>query len=110
MFSIKLKELREKAGFSQQALANKIGVSQSTIGMWESGKREPNFETTSKLADFFNCSTDYLLGKSDVPTSLDEQLANEEFALYGEVHDLTDEEKQRVLDFIKFTKSQRKNV
>lgn len=109
MFSIKLKELREEADFSQKMLANKIGVSQSTVGMWESGKREPNFEMVSKLADFFNCSTDYLLGKTDNHASLDEQLSHEEFALYGEVHDLTDEEKQRVLDFIKFTKSQRKD-
>lgn len=63
MFSIKLKELREGRGLSQQALAQKIEVSQSTIGMWESKKREPNFETMEKIADFFNVTTDYLLGR-----------------------------------------------
>lgn len=64
MFSIKLKELREGRGLSQQALAQKIEVSQSTIGMWESKKREPNFETMEKIADFFNVTTDYLLGRT----------------------------------------------
>ena len=68
MFSLKLKELREKAGLSQYAFADKFGVAQSTVGNWESGKREPNFETTRKLADFFSVSVDYLLDRDGVYT------------------------------------------
>ena len=69
MFRIRLKQLREDSGDSQYTFADKFGVSQSTIGNWEAGKREPNFETLRKLADYFNVSTDYLLGKdSNVPT------------------------------------------
>lgn len=63
MFSLKLKELRENSGLSQKAFSQKLGVSQSTVGMWESNKREPGFETTKKIADFFGVSTDYLLGR-----------------------------------------------
>ena len=37
MFQVRLKELRERAGFSQAVLAKKVGVAQSTVGMWESG-------------------------------------------------------------------------
>ena len=106
----RMKELRTKIGLSQQAVADYLGITQQAYANYERLAREADYETLKKLSDIFNCSIDYLLGKSDVPTSLDEQLANEEFALYGEVHDLTDEEKQRVLDFIKFTKSQRKDV
>lgn len=70
MFQIKLKELREDKGLSQYAFAKEFGVAQSTVGNWESGTREPNFETMQRLADFFGVSVDYLLGgdeKSENP-------------------------------------------
>ena len=63
MFQIRLKELREKAGYSQQGFANAIGVKQSTVGNWEAGAREPKFEVMERLADFFGVSVDYLLGR-----------------------------------------------
>lgn len=63
MFRIRLKELRENAGLSQYKFADKFGVAQSTVGSWEAGKREPNFDTMQRLADFFNVSIDYLLGR-----------------------------------------------
>lgn len=66
MFRTRLRELREAAGYrSQQAFANAFGVAQSTVGNWEAGKREPNYETTLRLARFFHVSLDYLLGKSN---------------------------------------------
>ena len=68
MFQIRLKELREKAGYSQYSFAAAFGVAQSTVGSWESGVKEPrNYDTTRRLADFFNVSTDYLLGHTDDP-------------------------------------------
>ena len=55
MFQTKLRELRELSGYkSQQAFADAFGVAQSTVGGWEAGKREPNYETTFRLAEFFN--------------------------------------------------------
>ena len=110
MFALRLKELREKRGLSQKAFATKLGVSQSTVGMWESKKREPNFKTAETIASFFNVTTDYLLGRTDDRNpndSLDKQLEGIDFALWGEVHDLTDEEKQDIINFVKFTKSKR---
>lgn len=63
MFQTRLRELRESAGYkSQQAFADAFGVAQSTVGGWEAGKREPNYETTMRLARFFGVSIDYLLG------------------------------------------------
>lgn len=63
MFPSTLKILRKASGYkSQQAFADAFGVAQSTVGMWEAGKREPNYETTIRLSKFFNVSIDYLLG------------------------------------------------
>ena len=63
MFQTRLKELREAAGYkSQQSFADAFGVAQSTIGNWEAGKREPNYETTIRLAQFFKVPVGYLLG------------------------------------------------
>lgn len=67
MFQIRLKKLREDAGFTQAALSKKLGVSQGTIGNWESGTREPNLDTLQQIANYFHVSTDYLLGKTDIP-------------------------------------------
>ena len=66
-FNIRLKGLRKSRNFSQQSLANALGISKSSINMYERGEREPNFEMLETIADFFNVDMDYLLGKSDVP-------------------------------------------
>lgn len=68
MFEKRLRTLREEQGFrSQQALADALGVAQSTVANWECGRREPNYETTKKLADLFQVTVDYLLGRGDDP-------------------------------------------
>lgn len=58
------KQLRISSGLTQVEMAQKIGISRSTIGMYETGAREPDFETLEKIADFFNVDTDYLLGRT----------------------------------------------
>ena len=66
-FSDMLRYLRKRDGLSQKELAEKAGVTRSTIGMYETGKREPDFETLEALADVFNVNMNTLLGKSDSP-------------------------------------------
>ena len=144
MFMLRLKELREEKGMNQREFAAALGVSPATVGMWESGAREPrSFKQLQRIADYFAVSTDYLLGntpfgrtfvfddesqidedldwagqpqskaeKKEAPipeaeTGLDAQLSGIDFALSGEIHDLTDNEKQDILDYIRFKKSQR---
>lgn len=68
LFRIRLKELREKAGYSQYSFADKIGVSQSAVGSWEAGRREPNLTTIVGLARLFGVSVDYLSGNSNDPS------------------------------------------
>jgi len=58
-----LRYLRTSRDITQAELAKVIGVSPSTIGMYESGVREPNFEIEEKIADYFNVSLDMLRGK-----------------------------------------------
>ena len=63
-FNIVLRSLRKESGISQQELANQIGISKSSINMYERGEREPGIETLNMFAEFFNVGMDYLLGKS----------------------------------------------
>lgn len=66
------KQLRMASGLTQAEFSKKIGISRSTIGMYETGAREPDFETLEKIADFFNVDIDYLLGRTDKTTLLPE--------------------------------------
>ena len=82
MFRVKIRELRESAGYrSQQAFADAFGVAQTTVASWEGGKREPGYETTIRLADFFHVSIDYLLGRELAPAPKDNGLSDPERAL-----------------------------
>lgn len=65
-FNKQLKMLRQEAGLSQQEFANRIGMSKSSVNMYERGEREPGIETLEAIADYFNVDMDYLLGKSDI--------------------------------------------
>lgn len=65
-----LKSLRTEKGLSQTDLAKITGLTRSAIGMYEVGKREPNFETLEILADFFNVDMNTLLGKNSITNKL----------------------------------------
>jgi len=62
MISRKLKDLRSEQGITQTELSSSLNVSQSTIGMWESGKRSPDLRTAKQVADYFGVTVDYLFG------------------------------------------------
>lgn len=67
--SLRIKELRTEFHLSQQMLADRLGVSKSSINMYERGEREPKLETLEVIADFFNVDMGYLVGVSDVRNS-----------------------------------------
>lgn len=66
MLPERLESLRKALNLSQRQLAKEIQVSQQNINFWETGKRNPKHESLEKLASFFDVSTDYLLGKSEI--------------------------------------------
>ena len=117
MFKERLKELRKMNGITQKELAEHLGFTHVAVVKWENGQREPDFSTIVKIAQFFNVSTDYLLGKTDEPSII---LANEKIsvpaqyedvlvALNGGSDDLTQEDIDRIVNFIKFTRENKGN-
>lgn len=76
-FNVLLTTLRESKGLTMKTVAESIGVKPDTYRNYETGRFQPNFETLSKLADFYGVSTDYLLGRTQEKIEPLEALANE---------------------------------
>ena len=65
MFGTNLRKLRKAKGDSQIYLSKIFGVSQATISSWEKERTYPPYSDLIKLADYFNVSIDYLIGRTD---------------------------------------------
>lgn len=106
-FGKALKHLRNCKGLSQRELSKALNIAPSTLAMYELNKREPDYKTLNKIADYFQVSTDYLLGRSNDPNPLDK--ITEESSNYN-FEDLPDEAKKTLEDFINYiqTKYRRK--
>ena len=79
----RLKELRSERKLSQGELAAAFQVTQQTISFYENGSRDIGTELLSRFADFFDCSVDYLLGKTNVRKWESETLAFNTVAVDG---------------------------
>ncbi len=66
-FNERLRQLRTAKDLSQFEFAKQIGISKSSVNMYERGEREPNFKMLEVIADYFNVDMDYLLGKTNIP-------------------------------------------
>lgn len=97
---MRLKELRRANNLTQSQLAEKIGCNQTAIGKYERGDLQPNIETLYMLADIFNCSIDYLLGREDDFGKV----------VVSENSDITAEEKEMLFLFRSLPKIRRKTV
>ena len=67
---MRLKELRKAKGISQLKLAMDLNANQNTISRYETGEREPGIVELITLADYFDVSVDYLIGRTDNPQRL----------------------------------------
>lgn len=65
-FGQRLRELRAEKKMRQEDLANVLKVHRATVGKYETNERSPDKETLQLLADYFNVSIDYLLGRTDI--------------------------------------------
>ncbi|MBQ7779814.1 MAG: helix-turn-helix transcriptional regulator [Clostridia bacterium] len=95
-----LRFLRTRAGLSQQQLADVINVSQQSINKYENHDVEPNIETLCAIADYFNVSVDFLVGRTDVerknePTEFC-QLNSAEKALIDKIRTLSPSDRELV--------------
>lgn len=70
MNTSRLVKLRKERKLTQSDLAKALNVTQAAIGNWELGKREPDYTTLARIADFYHVTIDYLLGRSDDPETL----------------------------------------
>lgn len=61
-FASRLKNAREKAGFTQREIEKETGIKQSTLAGYEIGRTQPDIETLGILAEFYNVSIDWLIG------------------------------------------------
>lgn len=108
MLGKKLRSLREKIGYNQAKVGKIIGVSSSTIGMYEQGRRQPDNETLKKLSQLYNVPIDWLL---------DNEIANDDFeelemlrtffinnGIIKEGSKITDEDKNKIITYIKANK------
>lgn len=103
---MRLKELREDKNLSQSGVAVEIGTNQRNISRWEKGENEPTAGFLIKLADFFDCSIDYLVGREDdfghiTVISKRSPLSAEEFELVALFRSLPKEWRARLISYAK---------
>ncbi|ETO38646.1 helix-turn-helix domain-containing protein [Thermoanaerobacterium aotearoense] len=118
-FANRLKSLREEKKLSQEELSQLINISRSTLSMYEINRRQPDPETLQKIADFFDVSVDYLLGRTDkrnIDTSNDvderlhkvmQELGPDVLLAFYDLPNMTDEEKENVITLLEGIKAKR---
>ncbi|SDC10495.1 helix-turn-helix domain-containing protein [Shouchella lonarensis] len=70
MFPQRLKECRLKARLTMKEVGQTLNMAQSTISGYENGSRKPDLDNLHRLADFYNVSCDFLLGRTDEQTEM----------------------------------------
>ena len=70
----RIRDLREDRDLRQVDVAKATGIDQKTLSNYETGKTNPDSEAIIRLADFFNVSADYLLGRKSAPENIESSL------------------------------------
>lgn len=96
-FSKRLIHLREQKGLTQQQLADKLQITRQSLSLYEKAERTINIELLAKIADFFNVSTDYLMGRTDVISM------NEDIQAACKVTGLSEKAINEIITFCSFT-------
>lgn len=108
---MKIKELREEKKVSQQTVADAIGTSCRNIGRWENSENEPTSSFLIALANYFECSIDYLVGRSDdfgiIETNAD--LSTSESELLVLFRSLPEVRQETLLDTMRAMSAKEKN-
>lgn len=99
----RIREERQKLNLTQEKLSETINVTTTYIGQIERGERRPTLDTLIKISNALGVSIDYLLRESITPAS--DNLMNLWIQL---THDLSDDEKEMIIDLIKVIKSHKK--
>ncbi len=107
----RIKYLREDKGIYQKELAAYLHISVGTVSNYESGRHYPNPECLCDIADYFNVTTDYLLGHSDYKSSISDlnNLAISDFTVYEMVNSTLELNKQHQALLINMLKVLKEN-
>lgn len=121
MLGRRLKKLRNSIKLTQEELGKEVNVTKVSISGYENGNRSPDTETLQKIADFFDVSTDYLLGRSDNPEpNNSDDIKGKSFfmskiaqefpdidLMFKDLESLSADDMKEVYEYIKFKKSQK---
>lgn len=106
--SQRITALREERGWSKTNVANKLNLNLSTYANYEYGNREPDIKTLDEIAKVFEVTTDYLLNGS---SSKDKPLTkNQKLIAYSIDPDISDEERQAIIEMVQAAKKFRKRI
>ena len=100
-------ELCRKNGLTPSGAAAKIGFNRASVTVWKNSGNPPKTELLHKIADYFNVSVDFLLGKAQKETPTDSVSINDDdikFALSGGEGVIADEQYEEVKKFVQFIK------
>ena len=107
MYEIFEKLLMER-GVTAYKVAKATGISTGSMTDWKKGRSAPKVDKLQKIADYFGVSVDYLLGnepKEKTPAEADVTFDDFTYAMYGEAKELTDEDKNMLLEMIQQNKT-----
>ena len=101
--------LLKEHGVTAYQVAKATGISTGSLSDWKNGRSSPKAEKLRKIADYFNVSVDYLLGKEEKPAANSDELSEDKikFALFGGPS--TDEQYEEVKRFARYLKEQQKD-
>lgn len=108
-----IKQLRKERDITQADLAKAVGVTTSSIGMYETGVRNPSYDVIVKLAKYFNVSTDFLLGNTvndieELP-DFEEEDTSELKILFDKIRDLSEDDQKRINAIVEAFKRENQN-
>lgn len=99
MLKNRLISLRKEKGLSQYEIADKLGFSRGKLANYEQGTRQPDYDTLTKIAEYYDVSVDYLLGRTD-----QKNLKEDENLFFFDMEGLTEEEINDIKEHIEFVK------
>lgn len=117
----RISDLREQKGWTQEELAEKLGITRAALSHYEKNRRKPDFETLTTLADLFEVSIDFLVGRIAVPDltltprvrefadslELSDDALLQKFRLTIDGRELTDDEARRFIAFVRAERAMR---
>ncbi|PGZ08862.1 transcriptional regulator [Bacillus cereus] len=110
MLGKKIAELRKNQKLSQYDLAERLGFSRGKLANYEQGQREPDYDTLKKIADYFEVSTDYLLGRDIIKIEANNPLVDPELGLwFKDIKDASPDKQEELRQFWEFIKNKEKN-